>query len=303
MSLFKPGLARKEALTGYLYIMPWLAGFLLFTLIPILASIYLAFTSYRGYGSPQWIGFENFIFMLTEDDLFWQSAKVTLTYVIGFLPLGLILGFSIALLMNQNVRGITIFRTVYYLPAILTGVAVAIMWQFVFHKEFGVLNEILRWINISPIAWLNDTRWVMAAFIIMGLWGVGGGMIIYLSGLQSIPSDLYEAATIDGATAIQKLWKITIPLMTPVIFFNLVTGLIATFQIFTTAFVMTKGGPNYATYFFSLNIYYTTFRSLRLGYASAMAFGLFLLILALTSVILFTSNKWVYYSSGAEVDA
>ena len=303
MSLPKSGLARKEALAGYLYIMPWLAGFLLFTAIPILASFYLAFTSYRGYGRPEWIGFENFIFMLTQDDLFWKSAQVTLTYVIGFLPLGLILGFSIALLMNQNVRGITVFRTVYYLPAILTGVAVAIMWQFVFHKEFGVLNEILSWVNISPIAWLNDTRWVMVAFIIMGLWGVGGGMIIYLSGLQSIPSDLYEAATIDGANSLQKLWKITIPLMTPVIFFNLVTGMIATFQIFTTAFVMTRGGPNYATYFFSLNIYYTTFRSLRLGYASAMAFALFLLILALTSVILFTSNKWVYYSGGAEVDA
>lgn len=296
-------LARKEAIAGYLYIMPWLLGFLLFTLIPIVFSFYLAFTSYRGFGTPEWIGFENFTFMLTQDDLFWQSARVTLLYVIGFLPLGLILGFSIALLMNQNVRGITVFRTIYYLPATLTGVAVAIMWQFVFHREFGVLNEVLSWVGIQPISWLNDTRWVMVAFIIMGLWGVGSGMIIYLSGLQSIPSDLYEAATIDGANSLQKLWKITIPLMTPVIFFNLVTGLIATFQIFTTAFVMTQGGPNYATYFFSLNIYYTTFRSLQLGYASAMSIALFLLILVLTSIVLISSNKWVYYSGGVEVDA
>jgi multiple sugar transport system permease protein len=166
-----------------------------------------------------------------------------------------------------------------------------------------VLNNMLSWFRIPPIAWLNDTRWVMVAFIIMGLWGVGGGMIIYLSGLQSIPSDLYEAATIDGASAVRKLVKITIPLMTPVIFFNLVTGLIASFQIFTTAFVMTQGGPNYATYFFSLNIYYTTFRSLRLGYASAMALILFLIILALTAVVLISSNRWVYYSGGMEVDA
>ncbi len=228
MFLPKSRLARQEARTGYVYIAPWLVGFLLFTAIPILASIYLAFTNYRGYGSVEWIGFANFIQMFTRDDVFWQSARVTMLYVIGFLPLGLVLGFSIALLMNQNVSGITLFRTIYYLPAILTGVAVAIMWQFVFHKEFGVLNSILGWFSISPIAWLNDTRWVMVAFIIMGLWGVGGGMIIYLSGLQSIPSDLYEAATIDGASALKKLWKITIPLMTPVIFLNLVTGMIAT---------------------------------------------------------------------------
>ncbi|MEM7283873.1 MAG: sugar ABC transporter permease [Pseudomonadota bacterium] len=249
------------------------------------------------------IGFANFVKMFTDDDIFWQSARVTLIYVIGFLPPGLVLGYSIALLMNQKVRGITLFRTIYYLPAILTGVAVAMMWQFVFHREFGVLNAMLGWFGVEPISWLFDTRWVMVAFIIMGLWGVGGGMIIYLAGLQSIPSDLYEAATIDGANPWQKLWKITIPLTTPVIFFNLVTGMIATFQVFIQPFIMTDGGPNYATYFFSLNIYHTTFRSLRLGYASAMALILFLLILGLTSIVLLTSNRWVYYSGGVEVDA
>ncbi|MEM7345505.1 MAG: sugar ABC transporter permease [Chloroflexota bacterium] len=303
MALPTTKLARREALAGYLYISPWILGFLFFTAIPIVASFYLAFTSYRGYGEVEFIGVDNFTKMFTDDDIFWQSAKVTLIYVIGFLPPGLLLGFGIALLMNQDVRGITIFRTIYYLPSILTGVAVAMMWQFVFHREFGVLNAILDWFGIAPISWLFDTRWVMVSFIIMGLWGVGGGMIIYLAGLQSIPSDLYEASTIDGANVLQKLWKITIPLMTPVIFFNLVTGLIYTFQIFTTAFIMTEGGPNYATYFFSLNIYYTTFRSLRLGYASAMALILFLLILALTSVVLFSSSRWVYYSGGMEVDA
>ncbi|MBV7329803.1 sugar ABC transporter permease [Chloroflexi bacterium TSY] len=299
----KTKLARREALSGYLYISPWIFGFLLFTAIPIFASFYLAFTSYRGYGEVEWIGIGNFIKMFADDDIFWQSAKVTLIYVIGFLPPGLVLGYSIALLMNQHVRGITLFRTIYYLPAILTGVAVAMMWQFVFHREFGVLNAILGWVGIAPISWLNDTRWVMVAFIIMGLWGVGDGMIIYLAGLQSIPTDLYEASTIDGANPWQKLWKITIPLTTPGIFFNLVTGLIKTFQVFIQPFIMTEGGPNYATFFFSLNIYYTTFRSLRLGYASAMALVLFFLILGLTSVVLFSSSRWVYYSGGVEVDA
>lgn len=303
MALPKTKLARREALSGYLYISPWILGFLFFTAIPILASFYLAFTSYRGYGDIELIGFANFVKMFTDDDIFWQSARVTLIYVIGFLPPGLVLGYSIALLMNQKVRGITLFRTIYYLPAILTGVAVAMMWQFVFHREFGVLNAMLGWFGVEPISWLFDTRWVMVAFIIMGLWGVGGGMIIYLAGLQSIPSDLYEAATIDGANPWQKLWKITIPLTTPVIFFNLVTGMIATFQVFIQPFIMTDGGPNYATYFFSLNIYHTTFRSLRLGYASAMALILFLLILGLTSIVLLTSNRWVYYSGGVEVDA
>jgi multiple sugar transport system permease protein len=296
MALPRTKLARREALEGYIFLLPWVIGFLAFHFGPLLASLYLGFTNYRGAGSPTWIGLENFKRMFTEDPLFWQSLKVTVLYAVGFLPVGLVVGFGIALLMNQKVWGISVFRTIYYLPSVMTGVAVAILWQFVFHREYGVLNSILRLFGAEPIAWLNNSQWVLVAFIIMGLWGVGGGMIVYLSGLQSIPTELYEAASIDGANRWRRFWAITIPMMTPTIFFNLVTGLIATFQIFTTAYIMTQGGPNYGTYFFSLNIYYTTFRSLRLGYASALAWMLFVLILVLTLLVFSTARRWVFYA-------
>jgi len=293
-------LARREELEGYLFLLPWMLGFLIFSLGPLLASMYLGFTQYRGYGTPTWIGTSNFRRMLLNDKLFWQSLKVTLLYAAGFLPLGLVFGFSIALLMNQKVRGILVFRTIYYLPAVVSGAAVAILWQFVFHRDFGVLNAVLGWFGIDPIPWLLSERFALVAFVIMGLWGVGGGMIIYLAGLQGIPTDLYEAAAIDGANGWQRFWRITIPMMTPTIFFNLVTGLIGTLQIFATAYIMTGGGPNYATYFYSLNIYYTTFQKLQLGYASALAWVLFLLILVLTLGVFSTSKRWVYYEHEAE---
>ena len=295
MALKRMTLARKEELEGYIFLLPWILGFLFFSLGPLLASMYLGMTSYRGYGVPKWVGFSNFERMFTADKLFWQSLKVTVLYAAGFLPLGLVLGFSVAMMMNQNVKGITVFRTIYYLPAVVSGAAVAILWQFVFHRDFGVLNNILGWLGIDPIAWLLSEKWAMVAFIIMGLWGVGGGMIVYLAGLQGIPTELYEAAAIDGAGGWRRFWNITIPLMTPTIFFNLVTGLIGTLQIFATAYIMTSGGPNYATYFYSLNIYYTTFQKLYLGYASALAWVLFVLILVLTLLIFRTSRSWVYY--------
>ena len=291
----RSGIARREMREGYLFLLPWLVGFLIFTLGPLLASFYLGFTLYRGGGSPRWIGLGNFHRLFLEDHLFWQSLKVTLVYAAGYIPLSLVLGLAIALLMNQKVRGIIGFRTIYYLPSVTTGVAVAILWMFVFHRDFGVLNSILALFGVEPISWLFNSRWVMVAFIIMGLWGVGGSMVIYLAGLQSIPTELYEAASIDGANRVRRFFSITIPMMSPTIFFNLVTGLIYTFQIFTQAYIMTQGGPNYATYFYSLNIYYTTFRSLRLGYAAAMAWILFVLILLLTLSVFRTARTWVYY--------
>ena len=208
-------LARREAFEGYIFLLPWLIGFLAFHFGPLLASLYLGFTNYRGAGSPTWIGLENFRRMFTDDPLFWQSLKVTALYALGFLPIGLVIGFGIALLMNQQVWGISLFRTIYYLPSVMTGVAVAILWQFVFHREYGVLNSLLRLFGAEPIAWLNNSQWVLVAFIIMGVWGVGGGMIVYLSGLQSIPTELYEAASIDGANRWRRFWSITIPMMTP----------------------------------------------------------------------------------------
>jgi multiple sugar transport system permease protein len=300
MKTLKTKMARREAIEGYLFIMPWLIGYLLFRLGPLLASLYLSFTNYSGSGSPKWIGLENYRYMLTEDPRFLDSLRSTTAYVAGYLPAALVFGMAIALLMNQKVRGILWFRSVYYLPAVTTGVAVALLWQFVFHKQYGVLNAILGWFSIPQIGWLVDPNVVMYAFIIMALWGVGSTMIVYLAGMQAIPTELYEAATIDGASNWHKFWSVTIPLLTPVIFFNLVTGMIAAFQIFENAYIMTGGGPNYATYFFGLNIYFTAFQSLRFGYSSTIAYILFVLIAALTLFVMTTSRRWVYYAAEKE---
>jgi multiple sugar transport system permease protein len=300
MYLPKSKLAKREAIEGYLFILPWILGFLLFRLGPMLASLYLGFTEYRGTGNVKWVGLANYIYMFTQDPRFRDSLRATSTFVAGYLPLSLAFGLGIALLMNQKVRGIFAFRTIYYLPAVTSGVAVAILWQFVFHKQFGILNAILHLVGIQPISWLYDPRWVMVAFIIMSLWGVGGTMIVYLAGLQSIPTELYEAASIDGASRFRRFWSITIPMLTPVIFFNLVTGLIGAFQIFENAYIITSGGPNYATYFFGLNIYFTAFRALRFGQASALAWVLFVLIASLTVFIFRTSRRWVFYAAEKE---
>ena len=298
----KTKMARREAIEGYLFILPWILGFLIFRLGPMLYSLFLSFTDYAARGAPQFIGLDNYTYMFTKDPRFLDSLRSTLAFVVGYLPLNLALGLAIALLMNQRVRGILVFRSIYYLPAVTSGVAVAILWQFVFHKQWGILNAMLALFGIQPIGWLVDPNWVMAAFVIMSVWGVGGSMIIYLAGLQSIPTELYESAMIDGANGIKKFWHITLPMLTPTIFFVLITGLIGAFQIFESAYIMTGGGPNYATYFFGLNIYFTAFQSLRFAYASTLAWMLFAIIAALTIVVFTTSRRWVFYA-GAREDA
>jgi multiple sugar transport system permease protein len=296
----KSGLARREALEGYLFILPWILGFLMFRFGPMLYSLFLSFTDYAARGAPQLIGFENYVYMFTKDPRFLDSIRSTFAFVVGYLPLNLSIGLAIALLMNQRVRGIFVFRSIYYLPAVTSGVAVAILWQFVFHKQWGILNAILMVFGIEPIGWLVDPKWVMVAFVIMSIWGVGGSMIIYLAGLQSIPTELYESAAIDGANRVRQLWHITLPMLTPTIFFVLITGLIGAFQIFESAYVMTGGGPQYATYFFGLNIYFTAFQSLRFAYASTLAWMLFAIIAALTIFVFGTSRRWVFYAGARE---
>jgi len=298
----KSKLARREAIEGYFFILPWILGFLLFRFGPMLYSLFLSFTDYAARGAPKLVGFENYVYMFTRDPRLLDSLRSTFAFVVGYLPLNLSIGLAIALLMNQHVRGIFIFRSIYYLPAVTSGVAVAILWQFVFHKQWGILNAILAVFGVQSIGWLVDPAWVMVAFVIMSIWGVGGSMIIYLAGLQSIPTELYESAAIDGANSIRKFWFITLPMLTPTIFFVLITGLIGAFQIFESAYIMTGGGPNYATYFFGLNIYFTAFQSLRFAYASTLAWMLFAIIAALTIFVFSTSRRWVYYA-GAHEDA
>lgn len=290
-------LGKREAVEGFLFISPWAIGYLLFRLGPLLASLYLSVTDYDGSSMPHYVGLDNYQYLFTQDPRFIDSLRSTFTYVAGFLPLSLVIGLIIAVLMNQNIRGILVFRGIYYLPSVTTGVAVALLWSFVFNKQFGILNAILGWFGIDKIGWLVDQNWVMVSFILMSLWGVGGTMIVYLAGLQAIPTELGEAATIDGANTFQRFTYITLPMLTPTIFFNLVTGLIGAFQIFENAYIMTGGGPNYRTYFFGLNIYFTSFKELQFGYASTIAWILFVIIASLTIFVMTTSRRWVYYAS------
>jgi multiple sugar transport system permease protein len=295
-------LRRKEARAGLIWVQWWFVGFLLFTLIPICAAIYLSFTSWQGIGAPQWIGIDNYVEILSGDPVFWKSLRVTALYTALALPSGLVLGFGLAMLMNQKLRGITVFRTIYYLPSILSGVPVLILWMFVFNRDFGILNWMLDLVGIPAVPWLNSEFWVVPAITVTTLWGVGGSVIIYLAGLQGVPTELYEVATLDGAGWWRTLFTVTLPMMSPVIFFQLVLALIGSLQVFAQAYILTGGGPNYASYFMSLYIYNEAFIGLRLGYASALAVILFILILIVTAVVFGTSRFWVYYGDSVEGD-
>ncbi len=286
--------ARREAIECYLFISPVCVGLLAFTIGPILASLYFSFTEYNIIRAPQWVGLGQFRALVT-DELFWQSLKVTGLYVVLHLPLSLVLALGIALLMNQQVRGIVFFRTVYYLPSVISGVAVALLWMWIFNPEFGILNTLLSFVHIQGPAWLFDEHWSLPAIALMSLWGVGGSMLIYLAGLQGIPSELYEAAEIDGASRGHRFWFITLPLLSTVILFNLVIGLIASFQEFTPAYVMTRGGPNFSTLFYNYYLYENAFEYLYMGYASAMAWVLLVIVLILTLLVFKSSPMWVFY--------
>lgn len=292
---------RQEIIFGYIFILPWLLGFLLFTAGPLLASLGLSLTDWSLIETPRWIGLDNYIYMFTNDKPFVDAARVTGTFTGIYVPLNIMLAMAIAMLMNQKVPGISFFRTVYYLPAVVSGVAVAIVWMWVFQEHFGILNSFLKVLGIKGPGWLTNEYTALPAFLIMSLWGVGGSMVIYLSGLQSIPTELYEAAMIDGANVIQKFRNVTIPMMTPVIFFSLIMSVISSFQAhFTTAFVMTQGGPARATYFYSLHIYKSAFEYYRMGYAAALAWVLFLIVLCLTLLLFSSSSHWVHYAGVRE---
>ncbi|MHB0878267.1 MAG: carbohydrate ABC transporter permease, partial [Anaerolineae bacterium] len=245
---------------------------------------------------PTYIGLANFR-ELVRDPLIPQSLKVTLLYSASAIPLSMALAIALAMLLNVRIRGILVFRTIYYLPTILGGVAVSLIWMLLFSGTYGLLNYLLESIGLPPIKWLSSQRWALWALVFMSLWSVGGSVIIFLAGLQNIPGHLYEAARIDGASAGQEFRFVTLPQLTPTIFFSLVMGVIGALQTFTQAFVMTSGGPNYATYFYILHLYNNAFQYFRMGYASAMAWILFVIIMLLTALIFRSSPAWVYYES------
>ncbi|MBI2941869.1 MAG: sugar ABC transporter permease [Chloroflexi bacterium] len=294
----KPGLsraARREELAGYLFISPWLIGFLLLSLGPLLAAIYLSLTRYDALSPPRFIGLANFERLAFDDELVWHSLRITAVYSVFSVVGHIVLGLMVALLLNRNIRGIAVYRTVYYLPSVVSGVAVAMMWLWVFSPEMGVVNSMLRLVGIEGPKWLFSSQWALPTFVIMGLWNVGGSMVLYLAGLQGVPTALYEAAMIDGAGRWPQFRHITIPMISPVILFTLVMGIIGSFQVFTSAFVMTRGGPGDATRFFVLLIYQNAFEFFKFGYASALAWVLFAVIIALTLLMFKLSGRWVHY--------
>jgi len=292
--LFHLSERTREEITGYLCIMPWLIGFIVFTAGAMLFSLGLTFCKTDLLSEVKFVGLGNYV-KLVQDPFFHKSLAITSYYTFVTVPLGLVVGVIIALGLNQKIPMQSLWRTFYYVPSVVSGIAVAILWRWVFNPDIGLLNQMLRLVGIDGPRWLYSEQWAVPAFIIMGLWGAGGGMLLYLGGLQGIPTVLYEAAKIDGATAWQSLWAITLPMLSPTIFFNLIMGIIGSFQVFTQALVMTNGGPNYATLTMMLYLYQKGFQQLYFGYSSALAWVLFLIILGFTLWVLRGSSAWVYY--------
>ncbi|SEO67575.1 carbohydrate ABC transporter permease [Paenibacillus sp. OV219] len=287
-------LARREAIIGYCFASPWFIGLIVFVLFPVFASLRYSFMDYDILQPPKWVGFANYTALL-HDNLFWRSLYNTLYYVVFSVPLTIILGLAIALLLNIEIKGIAIYRTLYYIPSIVPMVAASILWAWIFDPNFGILTNFVHLFGLSAPGWLSDPAWAKNSLILMSLWGAGSGMIIYLAGLKNIPKVYYEAADIDGAGTIQKFFHVTLPLITPTLFFQLIIGMIGSFQVFTQSYIITGGGPNDSTLFYVLYLYNNAFRFWKMGYASALAWVLFFIIMFLTWLNLKLSKRWVNY--------
>jgi multiple sugar transport system permease protein len=288
---------RREAVEGYLGISPWLVGFVVFTAGPMLASLAISLTDWRMVEAPSWVGLRHYVRIFTDDPDFYRAMRVTFAYVAMALPLQLALGLGLSLLLNQRVPGIRAFRTIFYIPAVLSGVSVALVWMWLLNPDFGIVNAFLGLFGVEGPGWFWDPDWALPAIVVMGLWRVGGGAIIYLAGLQNISPHLYEAAEIDGAGSWARLRHVTLPMLTPTLFFQLVMELIDAFQVFTAVVVTTEGGPMRSTLFYMLYMFRTGFVDFDMGYASALAWIMGLLILAFTALVFKSSPLWVFYES------
>jgi multiple sugar transport system permease protein len=295
--------ARKEQRAAYLFLSPWLIGLAAFWLIPIVASLLLSFSEYDIITPPQWLGLDNYR-ELFDDRTFWVSIRVTLKYMVLSVPLYIIAGLLLSMVLNLKIRGINLFRTLFFLPAVLSGVAVAVLWVALLNPDVGAVNEVLRAIGIDdPPRWLDSPTWAVPSVVLVGLWGIGGGAIIYLAGLQNISAQLYEAALLDGAGPLQRFRYVTLPMLTPTLLFVLLTGLIDAFQVFDIAYVLSRGGTQGigdSLTFYLINLWDEAFQNGRYGYASAMAWILVLGAAAVILVIFRTSGRWVYYEYDPE---
>lgn len=288
---------RHDTRNFYIYILPWLISFFLLTLYPMIRSLWLCFTDSDFSGRGNFIGLDNFTKAFTQDPLFFKVFANTLYYVAMFVPASLVLSFFIAWLLSQKIRMLGFFRTVFYLPYITSGVAVTIMWGWIFNSDYGLINYLLSLVGITGPRWLTDKRIAMISIVIMCLWSIGNNILIMLAGIQDIPVTYYESARIDGASTLRQIFSITIPLCTPTIFFNLVVGTIGAFQLFNQPYVLTKGGPVDSTRTVSMYLFSHAFEYGKMGYGSTIAWCLFIIIMFFTLVIQGSSRKWVFYDN------
>ena len=290
----KRSLLWREAVDGWLFITPWLLGFLFFTAGPMIGSAVISFLDWEILTPPTWVGLANFRQMAT-DPLFGLSLYNTAYYTFIGVPIYLVAALLMALVLNLHLRGITFYRTIFFLPSLTPAVANALLWVWIFSPDFGLANYFLQAVGLPPKKWLFDVNLAKPSLILMGLWGIGSQMIIFLAGLQGISQTLYEAASIDGANEWRRFWSITLPMLSPTLFFNLVIGIIGSFQVFTTAYIATQGGPQNATLFYVLYLWRNGFDYFKMGYASALAWVLLLIVLALTMLQFGLARRLVYY--------
>ncbi|MCM3782494.1 sugar ABC transporter permease [Neobacillus mesonae] len=294
-------LARKEERQGYIFIAPWLIGLFGITLLPLLFSLYASFTNYDVTSQMDFIGLSNYERMFQHDPLFWKALGNTIFYVVWMVPLTTIGSLLLALLLNEKLVGMRYFRTIFYLPSVLSGVGVYFLWMQLLSPSSGLINTMLDWIGIEGPAWLTDPVWTKPALIFMKLWSVGGTMLLYLASLQGVSPQYYEAAKLDGASALRRFWHITLPMISPIIFFDVITSFIGGFQVFQEGYVMSdngSGGPADSMLFYNLHMWHKAFTIFDMGYAMAMAWVLFAIVLVLTILNLYLSKRWVHYEGG-----
>ena len=287
-------------LWGFVFAAPAVLGFVLLKAMPILFSLWISLTDWSVAGDPHWVGAANYVKMLTDDPLFWRSLSVTAYYTLLSVPASMTFAFFLATLLNNRIPGLGVFRTLFYIPSIVPIIATSVIWLWMYNPDFGLFNSLLRMVGVHKQQWIFSENGVVPSLVFMSIWGVGPMMIIFLAGLQDVPKELYDAAAMDGAKAFHKLVHVTLPLMTPTILFNLMISMVAAFQTFVQPYVMTSGGPNNGSLFFVYLIYRTAFQDSRMGYASALAWALFVIVSALSLLIFRSSHRWVYYRGGAD---
>jgi multiple sugar transport system permease protein len=288
---------KTQTIHFYLFILPWILGFLIFSLYPILASLFYSFTDYNITSSPVFVGLKNYITAF-HDEIFWRSIKATLYYTALSVPVGLLLSLIFALLLNQLAVGKGLFRTLMYLPSMVSGVSMSLLWVWIFNPQYGMANYFLSLFGVQGPAWLSSETWAVPSLIIMSFWTTGEGMVLFIAALQGVPRSLNEAALLDGANWFDRFCNVTMPMISPVFMFQLIINVINSFQVFTQAFVMTQGGPHYATTFYVYNIYQNAFVDFKMGYASALSWMLLIVVMVVTALIMKFSNKYVYYEGG-----